>query len=173
MHTDGKEYYPIDYRIVAHEADGKTKNDHFRQMLINAVANKQIKAKTVLFDSWYGAWQNLKRVNSLKLTFYTTLKNNRLVSLSREEGTVHLDTIEWTEQRLLQGIIVKLKKVPFKVKLFKLVATNGDIDWVITNDLDENLATPVVKATHDLRWKVEAFHRELKHLNGFVIVSMP
>jgi hypothetical protein len=166
VHTDGKEYYPIDYRIYAHEADGKTKNDHFREMLINAVANKQIKAKTVLFDSWYGAWQNLKLVNSLGLIFYTTLKNNRLVSLSREEGYVHLDTIDWTEQRLLQGIIVKLKKVPFKVKLFKLVATNGDIDWGITNDLDENLTTPVVKATNDLRWKVEAFHRELKQLTG-------
>jgi SRSO17 transposase len=93
VHTDGKKDYPIDYRIYAHEADGKTKNDHFREMLINAVANKQIKAKTVLFDSWYGAWQNLKLVNSLQLIFYTTLKNNRLVSPSIEEGYVHLDTM--------------------------------------------------------------------------------
>ncbi|MDD5274479.1 MAG: hypothetical protein PHR16_00155 [Methylovulum sp.] len=68
-------------------------------MLINAVADKGILAKTVLFDSWYAAWQHLKRVNSLKLTFYlcplglTTLKNNRLVSLSKEEGHVHLDDI--------------------------------------------------------------------------------
>ena len=70
--------------------------------------------------------------------------------------TLHdLDTLEWTEQRLLQGVIVKLKKVPFNVKLFKLVAKNGDIDWVITNDLDETLTTPVVKATNNLRWKVE------------------
>ena len=155
VHTDGKEHYPIDYRIYAHEADGKTKNEHFREMLINEVADKQIKAKTVLFDSWYGAWQNLKLVNSLKLIFYTTLKNNRLVSPSVEEGYVHLDTLEWTEQRLLQGVIVKLKKVPFNVKRFKLVAKNGDIDWVITNDLDETLTTPVVKATNNLRWKVE------------------
>lgn len=166
VHTDGKDTYPIDYRIYAHETDGKTKNDHFKEMLINAVANKQIKAKTVLFDSWYGAWQNLKLVNFLGLTFYTTLKNNRLVSLSKEQGYVHLDTIEWTEQRLLQGVIVKLKKVPFNVKLFKLVATNGDIDWVITNDLDEHLTTSVVKATNDWRWQVEAFHRELKQLTG-------
>lgn len=166
VHTNGKDTYPIDYRIYANEADGKTKNDHFKEMLINAVANKRIKAKTVLFDSWYGAWQNLKLVNTLGLIFYTTLKNNRLVSLSKEDGYVHLDAIDWTEQRLLQGVTVKLKKIPFNVKLFKLVTTNGDIDWVITNDLDDHLTTPVVKVTNDLRWKVETFHRELKQLTG-------
>jgi SRSO17 transposase len=57
--TDGKEHYPIDYQIYASGADGKTKNDHFKEMLINAIANKQIKAKTLLFDSWYAAWDNL------------------------------------------------------------------------------------------------------------------
>jgi hypothetical protein len=85
-------------------------------MLINAIANQQIKAKTGLFDSGYAAWQNLKRVNSLGLIFYTTLKTNRLVSPSREEGYVHLETIDWTAERFKQGVIVKLKKVPFKVK---------------------------------------------------------
>ena len=166
VHTNDKDTYPIDYRIYAHDTDGKTKNDHFKEMLINAVANKQIKAKTVLFDSWYGAWQNLKLVNTLGLIFYTTLKNNRLVSLSKEDGYVHLDAIDWTEQRLLHGVIVKLKKVPFTVKLFKLVATNGDIDWVITNNLDDNLTTSVVETIHDCRWQVEVFHRELKQLTG-------
>lgn len=166
VHTDGKEHYPIDYRIYAHEADGKTKNDHFREMLINAVANKQIKAKTVLFDSWYAAWQNLKLVNSLGLSFYTTLKNNRLVSPSVEEGYVHLESVEWTEQRLKLGVVIKLKKVPFKVKLFKLVAKNGDIDWIITNDLDETLTVQVIETKNNLRWKVEEFHRELKQLTG-------
>ena len=110
VHTNGKDTYPIDHRIYAHEADGKTKNDHFKEMLINAVANKHIKAKTVLFDSWYGSWQNLKLVNTLGLIFYTTLKNNRLVSLSKEDGYIHLDAMDWTEQRLLHSVIVKLKK---------------------------------------------------------------
>jgi hypothetical protein len=36
-----------------------------RDMLINAVADKGIVAKTVLFDSWYAAWENLTLVNSL------------------------------------------------------------------------------------------------------------
>ena len=59
-------------------------------------------------------------------------------------------------ERLHQGMIVKLKKVPFKVKLFKLVATNGDVDWVITNDLAETVITQVAQKANELRWQVEA-----------------
>jgi len=168
VHTNGedREYYPIDYRIYAKEADGKTKNDHFIEMLTNAVGDKRIRAKCVLFDSWYASWQNLKRVHRLGLTLYTTLKCNRLVSLSKETGYEHLDEIDWTPERLKHGVIVKLKKVPFKVKLFKVVAPNGDIDWVITNDLDETMTTQVAQEADKLRWQVEEFHRELKQLTG-------
>ena len=168
VHTNGEsgEHYPIDFRVYAKETDGKTKNEHFQEMLLRAVVERQIQAKRVLFDSWYASWQNLKLVNRLGRIFYTTLKKNRLVSLKKESGYVHLDEIEWTQERLENGIIVKLKKVPFKVKLFKIVATNGDIDWVITNDLDEAVVSQVAQEANDLRWQVEEFHRELKQLTG-------
>ena len=168
VHTSGEDgdYYPVDFRIYAKEADGKSKNDHFQEMLLRAVGDKQIQAKTVLFDSWYGSWQNLKLVHRLGLTFYTTLKANRLVSLSAEDGSIHLDAIDWNNERLAHGIIVKLKKVPFKVRLFKLVAINSDIDWVITNDLDETVSRQVAQNANELRWQVEEFHRELKQLTG-------
>ena len=78
-------------------------------MLLRAVGAKQIQAKTVLFDSWYGSWQNLKLIHRLGLTFYTTLKANRLVSLSADDGYIHLDAIDWNDERLKHGIIVKLK----------------------------------------------------------------
>lgn len=109
---------------------------------------------------------HLKLINTLGLFFHTTLKSNRLVSLSREEGWMHLQEINWTTERLRSGVTVKLKKVPFKVKLFKLVAKNGDIDWLITNEPDETLTEQAVKKINDLRWKVEEFHRELKQLTG-------
>ena len=54
--------------------------------------------------------------------------------MNKEEGYIHLDQIEWTPERLQHGVLVKLKEVPCKVRLFKLVATNGDIDWVITKE---------------------------------------
>jgi SRSO17 transposase len=131
VHTDGETYYPVDFRIYAKDMDGKTKNDHFREMVLNAKQDKNIQANTVLFDSWYGSWENLKLVNTLGMVFFTTLKSNRMVSLSKEDDYIHLDEIDWTDERLERGVSIKLKKVPFRVQLFKLVAPNGDIDWII------------------------------------------
>ena len=84
VHSTGVsgEFYPIDYRIYAPEQDGKTKNDHFREMVIQAVSDKRLHAKTILFDSWYASVDNLKLVHRLGLRFFTTLKANRLVSLT-------------------------------------------------------------------------------------------
>jgi hypothetical protein len=167
VHSDGNgQFWPLDFRIYAKAADGKTKNDHFREMLLQAVFHKQVKAKTVLFDSWYASWQNLKFVHRLGLTFYTTLKSNRLISLAETDEYHHLHEIDWTERRLANGIVVKLSKIPFTVKLFKLVAPHGDIDWVVTNDLDSTATTEVVQQANDVRWEVEQFHRELKQLTG-------
>lgn len=165
VHTDGEDYYPIDFRIYAKEMDGKTKNDHFREMLLNARHDKGIQAQTVLFDSWYGSWENLKLVNTLEMVFFTTLKSNRLISLSKEEGYIHLNEIDWTPERLEHGVSIKLKKVPFRVQLFKLVAPNGDIDWIITNS-EASLTTDDVQDEDAKRWQVEQLHRELKQLTG-------
>jgi hypothetical protein len=143
VHSAGakQDFYPIDYRIYAPDQDGKAKNDHFVEMVRNALSDKQILAKYILFDAWYASVANLKLVHRLGLTFFTTLKSNRMVSLSKEEGYIHLEQIEWTPERLNNGLMVKLKEVPFKVRLFKVVAINGDIDWAITNCPDETLTT--------------------------------
>lgn len=168
VHSSGQpgDFYPIDYRIYAPEVDGKTKNEHFREMLIRAVTDKGIQTKTVLFDAWYASADNLKLIHRLGLVFVTSLKDNRLVSLSKEEGYIHLNQIDWTPEQLQNGIWVKLKEVPFKVRLFKLVAPNGDIDWVITNNPDETLTAQVVQDVNDVRWQVEELHRGLKQLTG-------
>lgn len=168
VHSSGGagDFYPLDYRIYAPDTDGKTKNEHFREMLVRTVADKHIQARTVLFDSWYAAADNLKLIHRLGLSFFTTLKANRLVSLTKETGYVHLNEIEWTLERLQNGVSVKLKEVPFPVRLFKLVATNGDIDWVITNCPDETLTTQVAEAANDVRWQIEELHRGLKQMTG-------
>jgi hypothetical protein len=168
VHSSARQgdFYPIDYRIYAPEVDGKTKNDHFREMLVRAVTDKCIQAKTVLFDAWYASADNLKLIHRLGLVFFTALKNNRLVSLSKEAGYIHLDQMDWTPEQMQNGILVKLKEVPFKVRLFKLVAPNGDIDWIITNGSDETLTAQVAQDANDVRWQVEELHRSLKQLTG-------
>jgi hypothetical protein len=168
VHSMGQDddFFPVDYRIYAPTADGKTKNAHFREMLIAAIADKRLQARTILFDTWYASADNLKLVHRLERTFYTTVKRNRRVSLTKEDGFIGLEDIDWTEERLTHGVIVRLHKVPFPVRLFKLVATNGDIDWVITNDLDETITTQVAQDANDVRWNVEELHRGLKQLTG-------
>jgi hypothetical protein len=168
VHSAGKEeaFYPIDYRVYAPDVDGKSKNAHFHEMFVNAIDQKQIQARTILFDGWYASAENLKLIHRRQWTFFTTLKSNRLVSLSKAQGYMHLEELEWTPDRLAYGVIVKLKEVPFKVRLFKLVAPDGDIDWVITNDLDETVTAQVAEDSSDVRWQVEELHRGLKQLTG-------
>lgn len=171
VHSSGKDgaFYPIDYRIYDPDGDGKTKHEHFREMLVRAKSDKGIKARTILFDSWYAASDTLKFIHRLDLFFITTLKSNRMVSLSRESGYVHLQEIDWTEDRLRHGISVKLKEIPFRVLLFKVVATNGDIDWVVTNRMETgqgSLTTDEVQKQNAVRWQIEQMHREIKQLVG-------
>jgi len=166
VHSDGQDCYPIDYRVYAPEADGKTKNDHFRDMVRNAKSDKQIKAQTLLFDSWYASVDNLKLIQRLGMFFVTTLKDNRMVSLSKDDGYIHLQDIEWSEHRLTYGVPVKLKEIPFKVQLFKVVAPNGDIEWVITNHPQGTFTTADIQDENAGRWQIEQLHRELKQLTG-------
>jgi len=166
VHSDGQDFYPVDYRIYAPEADGKTKNDHFREMLMNAVLDKQLQARTLLFDSWYASVDNLKLIVRLNHFFVTTLKDNRLVSLSPEDGYIHLQDIDWTSERLVQGVSIKLKEIPFRVQLFKVVAPNGDIEWVITNHPEGTFTTSAIQDENAVRWQIEQLHRELKQLTG-------
>ena len=166
VHAYRGDYHPLDFRVYAPAGDGKTKNDHFRDMLRQAFEEKGIKAQTILFDNWYAAAENLKFLHRLGKFFVTTLKENRLVSLGQEQGYIHLQQIEWTPEQLQYGITVKLKEVPFKVQLFKVVATNGDSEWVITNRAPGSIDTQVVQNENKVRWFIEQLHRELKQLTG-------
>ena len=54
VHSGGQEAdcYPIDYRVSAPEVEGKTKNEHFHELFVHAVAQKQLQARPILFDGW-------------------------------------------------------------------------------------------------------------------------
>jgi hypothetical protein len=168
VHTNGLDhaFWPIDFRIYAPEQDGKTKLQHAQERLIRAVSDHPMQAKTVLVDSWYAAADLLKLSQRLGLRFFTTLKSNRLVSLGPDKGWVHWDDLVGSSHDLNHGLIVKLNEVPFRVRLFKVVATNGHIDWVITNDLDPAVTAHVAEDQQDVRWQVEERHRGLKQLTG-------
>jgi hypothetical protein len=168
VHTNGFEgdFYAIDYRLYDPESDGKTKNEHFREMFIRANSDKRIKARNIAFDSWYASAENLKLIHRSGWTFYTTLKSNRKVSLSKETGYQDLEEIEWTQETLRSGQLVRIKEVPFRLRLFKLVDTEGNIEWVITNNLAEDFTRLRAIEAIQVRWQVEEFHRSFKQLTG-------
>lgn len=171
VHTNGHDqgFYPIDYRIYDPKGDGKTKQEHFREMFVRAIADKRIQAQTILFDNWYASVENLKLIHRAGRYFVTTVKSNRKVSASKETGYVNLEDLPWTDDTLRHGMEVKLKELPFLVRLFVIVSSTGDIDWVITNrpgDPQRPTTTADVQCVNAIRWHVEQFHREVKQLTG-------
>jgi hypothetical protein len=69
--------------------------------------------------------------------------------VSRQVGYEHLHELVFEDP--VKGLLVKLKEVPFMVKLFKIVTPNGDIEWVITNDLDHSVNLFVAELKNDNR----------------------
>lgn len=168
VHTNGAmgDFYPINYRVYNPDADGKSKNDHFQEMFKQAVSTQEIKARNIAFDSWYASVDNLKMIHRSGWTFYTNVKSNRKVSVTKELGYQHLEEIEWSREELISGKLVRIKEVPFWLKLFKLVDINGNIEWVITNKLAEDFTRLRAIQAVQVRWQVEEFHRSFKQLTG-------
>jgi hypothetical protein len=86
------------------------------------------------------------------LYFVTTLKSQRLVSLTAEGGYIHLQDLVWSPDQLEHGLSVKLKELPFRVQLFKVVTSNGDIDWIITNHPAGAMTTHAIQDENAVRW---------------------
>ncbi len=156
VHTNGSlgDYYPINYRIYNPDSDGKSKNDHFQEMFRQAIVNQKIKARNIAFDSWYASVDNLKMIHRSGWTFYTNLKSNRKVSITKEVGYQNLREIQWTHEELISGKLVRVREVPFWLKLFKLVDTEGNIEWVITNKLAEDFTRLRAIQATQVRWQV-------------------
>ena len=99
------------------------------------MAEGKIQGRTVPFASWYASSENLKMIQRGGKIFFNIMKINWLVCISKETGYQALDTLEPPAGGWSRGVEVRVQQVPFGVKRFKLVATGGSIEWVITNYL--------------------------------------
>ena len=61
--TDGDRHIPCDYRVYD-KADGRTKNDHFGDLIRTAYTRK-FQPRCVVFDGWYSSLDNLKTLRTL------------------------------------------------------------------------------------------------------------
>src|SRR4028119_898700 len=78
-----------------------------------------------------------------------------------------VESLSWKPTELQSGKTIKIKTFPKfkKVKLFPVIASPNKTEYVASNDLNQSTTSDVQKVCA-IRWKVEEFHRELKHLTG-------
>ena len=161
-------FWVVDYRIFNPDADGKTKIDHVKDMLQNLVYHKLLPFDTVLMDTWYAVHNLMLYIDSLDKIYYCPLKDNRLVDDTfGKEKYKRIELLQWSEEELECGKIIKIKGFPAnkKVKLFRVTVSTDRTDYVVTNDLSQS-STDVVQQVCKIRWKIEEFHREIKQLTG-------
>jgi hypothetical protein len=155
--TDGDARIPCDYRIYSKTQDGKTKNDHFSDLLYKAKI-RGFEPSCVLFDSWYAGLNNLKIIRKYGWHWLTRFKPNRLVNPDGK-GNVPLSSAVISEA----GTSVHLKGYGF-IKVFRIVAKNGDTEYRATDDLDTDELRRLQLS--EFSWKIEEYHRGLKQFCG-------
>jgi len=168
VNPDTDQFWIIDYRLFAPETDNKSKLDHMREMLTNAVQHKRLPFQVVLMDTWYAAKDEMLFIERLGKVYYCPIKDNRLVSLSRDDKRYHrVDTLLWSQDELRTGRLVHLRDFPagHQVKLFRLELSTGRTDYIVTNDVAQDW-TPATQDVWGWRPKIEEFHREDKQLTG-------
>src|SRR5258708_6109661 len=116
-------FWIIDYRIYDPAGDGKTKLDHVREMLNNALYDKQLPFRGVLMDTWYAERKLMMHIERLGKVYYCPLKDNRLVDDSDEARPYQrIDTLTWTDIEQQHEKTLHIKDFPkgHRVKLFRL-----------------------------------------------------
>lgn len=151
--TDGDRHVPVDYRIFDKARDSLTKNDHFQVMLKEAHA-RGFQPACVVFDSWYSGLENLKSVRSFGWVWLTRLKSDRKVNPDRE-GLRAAGTVEVGEA----GRVVWLEGFGL-IRMFKIVATDGDVELWATNKVEMGELERLKWA--GFSWAIENYHRGLK-----------
>ncbi len=155
--TDGDRHVPVDYRLFDKAQDSLTKNDHFQAMLKTA-KGRGFHPRCVVFDSWYSSLETLKTIRDFGWAWLTRLKSNRMVNPDRA-GLRAASLIE-TDER---GTLVHLKGYGL-IRLFKIVARDGDVEWWATNDLEMSEMARVRFAS--FAWTIENYHRGIKQFCG-------
>jgi hypothetical protein len=150
--TDGDRIVPCDYRVY-HDAKEATKNDHFRAMIDVAHA-RGFRPSRVLFDGWYSGLENLKHLRAKGWGWLTRLKANRLVNKDRQ-GERPLSRTDLSAS----GTEVWLTGYGL-VKVFKIVAPDGDIGYWATDDL--NMTDLARQQMAEYSWTIETYHRGIK-----------
>ena len=158
-------FWIIDYRIWDKKVDGKKETEHAMTLLKQAV-KREVIFTTVLFDAFYASNEILNYIGlDLKKIFYCNLNSSR--TCKEEFEYKQIKDLEWTDNELQTGKLVKLRDIPIKmpIRLFSIASSDRRIDVLCTNNTTSMTALEMQQA-YSLRWKVEEFHRQIKQTLG-------
>lgn len=155
--TNGSAMIPVDFRIYDIKSDGKTKNDHFQDML-RIAKERGFEPNFIFFDSWYSSVDNLKIIRKYGWHWLTRLKKNRLVNPDNTKN-MQIQDLEIPSK----GRTVHLKAYGF-IKVFKIVTEDDDIEYWATDVLE--MDEPKREKMGKYSWKIEEYHRGIKQFCG-------
>lgn len=151
---------PVNYRIVD-KAEGKTKNEYFREMLLEVI-ERGLKPAYVTGDSWYASFENLKFLREQQLNFLFGIDNNRLISVEKGAYQQVQSLIDFPPS----GRVVYLKGYG-TVKVFRQVYKKAYRYYIMGHD--DLASLPLIGSAdferiHAAHWNIERFHRAVKQV---------
>jgi hypothetical protein len=169
LNPETNQAWIIDIRIFDKRYDGKTKVDHVKQMLENAVLKKNLKFSTVLMDLWYATHSIMQKIIDLKKSFVCRVKKNRKIAINGNGNYkyTNIEKIFLNDEQKKFGVEAHLFGTPANsiVKLFCINASTSESEYFITNDLSQN-SPSVVQNVYSKRWIIEQLIKELKQYTG-------
>lgn len=170
---------PIGYELVKKDivfSDIKTrkrkrksetsKNDMFRNLIQQAVDN-HVLFEHVLADTWFGSKENMTFIHQdLGRSFILGIKSNRKVALTEKDAKSgqfqQVQSLDWKDG---DCATVYLKNLAFPVQLTKKIFKNEDGTtgtlYLVTNDF--SIDADRIYEVYQKRWKIEEFHKSVKH----------
>ena len=110
---------PVNFRVVD-QAEGKTKNELFREM-VEEVLGWGLRPAVVSAESWYSGVENLKFLRKKELGFLIGLEKNRILS-ERPHEHVAVETLALPQS----GKVLHLREFGF-VSVFRMVHKNDAV----------------------------------------------
>tara|TARA_B110000902_G_C14155499_1_gene531228 strand:+ start:47 stop:1102 length:1056 start_codon:yes stop_codon:yes gene_type:complete len=158
------QYSDIKTRKVKRESE-VTKNELMRDMIKVAI-NNNLKFSYILMDTWFSSKENFEFIVKNQKDFIAALKSNRLFATSLEDkhngDFISVSELELSDKQSIRGYV---KGYDNEVVIVRRIFTNKDGSKGVLNLIcsDTDLDGDAISTIYEKRWKVEEFHKSLKH----------
>ena len=142
-----------------------TKNELMRDMIKVAI-NNNFKFSYILMDTWFSSKENFEFIVKNQKDFIAALKSNRLFAISLEYkhngNFISVSELELSDKQSIRGYV---KGYDNEVVIVRRIFTNKDGSKGVLNLIcsDTDLDGDAISTIYEKRWKVEEFHKSLKH----------